>query len=64
VRAKASPKLRKASMLALVRMWGYRCDVFVPETYSRGPRGARTHNTTKSACVRVRMFCTFSAFRA
>jgi hypothetical protein len=40
VRAKASPKLRKASMLALVRLWGYRCDVFRPETYSRSARGA------------------------
>jgi hypothetical protein len=28
VRAKASPALRKASMIALVRLWGYKCDVF------------------------------------
>ncbi len=55
VRAKASPALRKSSMLALVRAWNYKCDVFhsggpekgdadgAPSSRPASSRGARVH---------------------
>jgi hypothetical protein len=55
VRAKASPALRKSSMLALLRAWNYKCDVFhsggpeegeavaVPSSRPASSRGAHVH---------------------
>jgi hypothetical protein len=53
VRARSSPALRKASMIALCRHWRYKCDVFKPESERTAAAQAQAAAATAAAARAV-----------